>query len=140
MKGGRTVSGFTLVELLVVLAILGLIVGLVGPQVMRRLGGAKAATADLQIEDLGAALDLFFLDTGRYPTAEEGLDSLLISPGGVDNWNGPYLDKAEVPEDPWGRPFLYRSPGANAVYDLFSYGADGVPGGDSDSADVVSWD
>ena len=140
MKFRRMVSGFTLVELLVVLAILGLIVGLVGPQVMRRLGGAKAVTADLQIEDLGAALDLFFLDTGRYPTADEGLDSLLSAPGGVDNWNGPYLDKAEVPEDPWGRPFQYRSPGTNGVYDLLSYGADGVPGGGSDAADVVSWD
>ena len=132
--------GFTLVELLVVLAILGLIVGLVGPQVMRRLSGAKAGTADLQIEDFGAALDLFFLDTGRYPRTAEGLEALMSAPNGVENWNGPYLNKAEVPDDPWGSPYTYRSPGERGPYELLSYGADGSPGGVSDAADVVSWD
>ncbi|MDE0002115.1 MAG: type II secretion system major pseudopilin GspG [Rhodospirillaceae bacterium] len=136
---GRT-SGFTLVELLVVIAILGLVVGLAGPQVMRRLSGAKAQTADLQIEDFGAALDLFLLDTGRYPTTDEGLQSLLTAPLDVVNWSGPYLNKSDVPDDPWGRPYAYRAPGEHGVYDLYSYGSDGSPGGESDAADVVSWD
>ncbi len=133
-------SGFTLIELLVVLAILGLIVGLVGPQVMKQLAGAKADTARLQLADLGAGLDLFFLDLGRYPTSSEGLEALVEAPADLPAWNGPYLKKSTVPRDPWGRPYEYESPGDHGPYDLLSYGADQKPGGVSDDADIVSWE
>jgi general secretion pathway protein G len=136
----RTITnGFTLIELLVVIAILGLIASLVGPSVMRQFGGAKADTARLQIADLGAALDLYYIDLGRYPTTSEGLAALVASPPGVADWNGPYLKKGAVPQDPWGRPYQYKSPGENGEYDLFSYGADRQPNGEKDSADIVSW-
>ena len=131
--------GFTLIELLVVLAILGLLAGLVGPQVLRYLGGAKSDTAALQIDELGGGLDLFHLEVGRYPTTEEGLNALVVEPPGVRNWNGPYLKKKQVPADPWGNDYRYRSPGEHGVYDLFTLGADGVEGGDDENRDVVSW-
>ena len=132
-------NGFTLIELLVVLVILGLLAGLVGPQVLRYLGGAKSDTARLQIEELGAGLDLYHLETGRYPTTEEGLSALVEQPAGISNWNGPYLKKKTVPGDPWGNEYHYRSPGETGMYDLYSLGQDNMEAGEGDAADIVSW-
>ena len=131
--------GFTLIELLVVLVILGLLAGLVGPRVLSYLGGAKSDTANLQIEELGAGLDLFYLETGRYPTSDEGLIALVEHPVNVSNWHGPYLKKKTIPKDPWGRDYYYQSPGENGPYDLVSYGMDGTQGGEQDNQDIVSW-
>ena len=132
-------SGFTLIELLVVLVILGLLAGLVGPQVMKYLGGANTSTAKLQIEQFGSALDAFRLEVGRYPTSAEGLSALIAQPSGLSRWNGPYLKKSVIPKDPWGRDYLYRSPGQNGAYDLYSLGADNAEGGEGENQDVVSW-
>ena len=131
--------GFTLIELLVVLVILGLLAGLVGPQILRYLGGAKSDTAQLQIAELGAGLDLFHLEVGRYPTTDEGLVALVEEPAGVSNWNGPYLKKRTIPKDPWGSDYNYRSPGENGPYDLYSLGQDNMEGGEDENADIVSW-
>ncbi len=136
----RKINGFTLVEILVVLAILALLVGLVGPRVMKQLGGAKSDTARLQIDDFGAALDLFYLDVGRYPDTQEGLEALVISPANTLKWDGPYLKKKKIPMDPWGTEYQYQSPGQHGDYDLYSYGADNSPGGDGDNSDIVSWE
>ncbi len=131
-------SGFTLVELLVVIIVLGLLVGLVGPRLFGRVGQSKTAAARAQIELLGAALDQYRLDAGRYPDTSQGLDALQRSPG-VPNWNGPYLRK-DVPRDPWGNPYKYRCcPGQHGDYDLWSDGGDGAPGGEGENADVTSW-
>jgi len=138
-KTPRRHGGFTLIELLVVLMILGLLAGLVGPRVLNYLGGAKTDTAGLQIAELGAGLDLFYLEVGRYPTTEEGLAALVQEPTGSSNWHGPYLKKSKVPDDPWGQSFHYESPGKNAEYDLFSLGRDSTDGGDGEDADIVSW-
>ena len=132
-------SGFTLIELLVVLLILGLLAGLVGPRVLKYLGGAKTDTAKLQIEELGAGLDLFHLEVGRYPTTDEGLQALSTKPAGIDSWNGPYMKKKDIPADPWGQNYNYQSPGEHGDYDLFSLGRDGNVGGDGEDQDVVSW-
>jgi general secretion pathway protein G len=137
-KRGRQ-FGFTLIELLVVLLILGLLAGLVGPRVLKYLGGAKTDTAQLQIAEFGAGLDLFHLEVGRYPTTEEGLTALSVAPTGIDNWNGPYLKKKDIPRDPWGNDYHYRFPGENGDYDLYSLGADNADGGDGENADIVSW-
>ncbi|MGB5539009.1 MAG: type II secretion system major pseudopilin GspG [Gammaproteobacteria bacterium] len=131
--------GFTLIELLVVLVILGLLAGLVGPQVLRYLGSAKSDTAMLQIEELGAGLDLYHLEVGRYPTTDEGLKALVEQPTGVSRWNGPYLKKKTIPQDPWGNDYHYSSPGENGEYDLYSYGNDNSEGGEGNDVDVVSW-
>lgn len=136
----KTFHGFTLVELLVVLAILGLLVGLVGPQVMKQFAGAKSDTAKLQIADLGSALELFYLDNGRYPGSSEGLGALLTAPTGMTTWNGPYLKKSSLPKDPWGHDFQYVIPGQHGAFDLISYGADNAPGGEKDNRDLVSWE
>lgn len=136
----RKINGFTLVEILVVLAILALLVGLVGPRVMKQLGGAKSDTARLQIDDFGAALDLFYLDVGRYPDTQEGLEALVISPANTPKWDGPYLKKKKIPMDPWGTEYQYQLPGQHGDYDLYSYGADNSPGGDGDNSDIVSWE
>jgi general secretion pathway protein G len=133
-------QGFTLVELLVVLAILGLLAGLVGPQVMKFLGSSKTKTAALQIEDLAATLDLYRLEIGRYPNTSEGLSALVKDPGNAPNWNGPYLKKGEVPKDPWGNDYEYRAPGQNGPYDIWSLGADGQEGGDGEDQDLRSWE
>ncbi|AGA88923.1 general secretion pathway protein G [Thioflavicoccus mobilis 8321] len=140
IKRRRSISGFTLVELLVVLAILGLLAGLVGPQVMKFLGSSKTKTAHLQIADLAATLDLYRLEIGRYPTTEEGLEALVENPGSNSNWNGPYLKKAKVPTDPWGNDYLYRFPGEHGTFDIWSLGADGREGGDGEDADITSWE
>ena len=131
----RKSRGFTLIELLVVLAILTLLAGLVGPKVLSQLGGAKAKTAGVQINDLQKALDIFKLDVGRYPTTEEGLDALVKKPGSANGWTGPYL-KGGVPTDPWSHPYRYANPGPNGGIEILSLGADGAPGGEGENADV----
>ena len=136
----KPVRGFTLVELLVVLAILGLLAGLVGPQVMKFLGGSKTKTAALQIHDLGATLDLYRLEIGQYPSTDQGLDALVKQPGNARNWNGPYLKKSDVPKDPWGNEYQYRSPGQQGAFDIWSLGADNREGGEGEDKDVVSWE
>lgn len=138
-RRARRDAGFTLIELLVVLVILGLLAGLVGPRVLNYLGGARSDTARLQIENFKSALDLYAIDTGRYPTTEQGLKALIADPGGVRGWKGPYLRSNDVPDDPWSQPYRYRAPGEHGSYDLLSLGADGAEGGSADDRDVVSW-
>src|SRR5690606_35130283 len=132
----RSVSGFTLVELLVVLAILGLLAGLVGPRVLGQLGGAKSKTAAVQIKDLEQAAELFKLDVGRFPSKNEGLEPLVTKPASVPGWNGAYLKKGGVPKDPWGNAYHYEVPGKRGDIDIYSLGADNAPGGDGENADV----
>ena len=129
-------SGFTLVEMLVVIAIIGLVMGLIGPRVLNYLGEAKVKTARLQIESFGSALDLFYLDVGRYPTAGEGLTALVERPANAQVWNGPYLKNASVPADPWGHVYLYRVPGEKGPYQIVSLGSDGQEGGSGTAADI----
>jgi general secretion pathway protein G len=131
--------GFTLVELLVVLVLLGLLAGLVGPQVMKHVGASKTKAAFLQIEELAAALDTYRLDMDAYPGEAEGLVALVQRPPAATRWNGPYLRKAVVPSDPWGRPYRYRHPGQHGAFDLWTLGADDAEGGAGEAADVVSW-
>jgi len=137
--GKRNGKGFTLIEILVVLAILGLLAGLVGPRVMNILSGGKSQAAKLQIENLGQPLDLYRLEVGRYPTTSEGLEALVSQPAGASNWNGPYLKKSSVPKDPWNNDYHYRSPGEHGEYDLYSLGSDNAEGGEGEAADQVSW-
>jgi len=132
--------GFTLVELLVVMMILGLLASVVGPKVMKYVGDSKSKTARMQIEDLSASLDLFLLDNGRYPTTEEGLPALVVATQNLQTWNGPYLKKTVIPNDPWGRAYEYRAPGEHGAFDLFSLGADNAAGGDGESKDITSWE
>jgi general secretion pathway protein G len=133
-------SGFTLLELLVVLAILGLLIGLVAPAALRQLGSAKDKIAHQSIERLASVLDIYKLDVGTYPTTEQGLNALLAHPAGVRNWSGPYLKGDKVPEDPWGRPFVYRMPSQRPGhdYDLFSLGPTGRPGGTGADAEIIN--
>lgn len=131
---------FTLLEILVVLVILGLMASLVGPQLFKQLGGSKTKAAALQIQELGAALDLYRLELGRHPTTDEGLDALINKPRNVENWNGPYLKKNVIRIDPWGNPYHYSSPGKNGEFDLWSLGADNSEGGEGENRDVHSWD
>lgn len=132
----RRQLGFTLLELLVVLAILGLIATFAAPQVLKWLSGAKSDAARIQIEALGTGIDLYRLEVGNYPP---DLEALVSQPSGADRWNGPYLKKRTLPKDPWGRDYLYRYPGENGAYDLYTLGADGQEGGSGEDADVVSW-
>lgn len=136
---GKPQYGFTLIELLVVLVILGLLASLAGPKVIGYLGGAKSDSSKLQIEEFGASLDLFKLETGRYPTSQEGLQALVQAPSGLTGWNGPYLKKKTVPKDPWGNEYHYVSPGQHGSYDLSSLGADNRDGGEGDNKDLTSW-
>jgi len=131
-------AGFTLIELLIVVIILGVLAGLVGPRLFGRVGQSRQAAARVQIELLGAALDQFKLDVGRYPTSQEGLQALQQSPGNAPGWEGPYLKK-DVPRDPWGNAYQYKSPGDHGEYDVISFGSDGSAGGDGEAADVASW-
>jgi general secretion pathway protein G len=129
-------SGFTLVEMLVVIAIIGLVMGLVGPRVLSYLGEAKVKAAKIQIESFSSALDLFFMDVGRYPSASEGLTALVERPADAPVWNGPYLKNASVPTDPWGHIYLYRVPGEKGPYQIVSLGSDGQEGGTGTAADI----
>ncbi|MBI5049306.1 MAG: type II secretion system major pseudopilin GspG [Nitrospirae bacterium] len=131
-------SGFTLIELMVVMIILGLLAAIVVPKFIGKVGPAKQKAAQSQIELLGTALDTFHLDVGRYPTSSEGLQALITNPG-AEGWNGPYLKKQEIPLDPWGNPYHYEAPGRHGDYDLYSYGTDGAEGGDGENQDIVSW-
>jgi general secretion pathway protein G len=130
--------GFTLVEILVVITIIGLIMGLVGPRVLNYLAESKVKAAKIQIESLAGALDLYFLDTGNYPSGSEGLNALVQRPGNAAGWNGPYVKGNVVPNDPWGKPYVYRSPGQYGKYDIISFGADGQQGGNGAAADITS--
>jgi general secretion pathway protein G len=131
-------AGFTLIEMLVVLVIIGLIMGLVGPQVLNYLSNARAKAAKLQIEAFGSALDLYYLDVGRYPPANDGLTALVRRPSGTEVWNGPYLKGGAVPPDPWGHAYIYRAPAERAPYEIISTGADGHEGGTGAAADIRS--
>jgi len=130
--------GFTLVEILVVITIIALIMSISGPRVLAFLSESKVKTAKIQIESLTAALDIYFLDVGRYPSNSEGLVALLQRPGTAVGWSGPYLKGNVIPGDPWGHPYLYRSPGQSGPYDIISYGADGQEGGSGVAADIAS--
>jgi general secretion pathway protein G len=135
----RREAGFTLIELLVVLVILGLLAALAGPRVIGYLGGAKTDTAELQVKNFKSALDLYRLDTGVYPTTQQGLTSLVRNPGNAPGWKGPYVDSPAVPLDPWGNAYQYKAPGEHGPYDLFSLGSDKAPGGSGEAGDVTSW-
>lgn len=128
-------AGFTLLELLVVIVIIGLLAAYVGPRYFSQLGKASTQTAKAQIESFGKALDAYRLDVGRYPSTEQGLASLITKPNDEAKWNGPYLAK-NLPLDPWAKPYVYRSPGQNGEFDLLSYGKDGQPGGEGEAADI----
>jgi general secretion pathway protein G len=135
----RKKGGFTLVELLVVLSIIALLVSLVGPAVFKHLAPAKRSVAKAQIEIFSSALDSYYVDTGKFPSSAEGLEALRTAPSGLPKWNGPYLKK-ELPLDPWGNKYVYRSPGRNGGYEIVSFGEDGVEGGKDDNADINSWE
>ena len=132
----RRAAGFTLVELLVVLAILALLAGLVGPRLMNQFGGAKVKTTRLQIEELTKTLDVYKLDVGSYPTTEEGLQALMTKPSAAKNWNGPYM-KGQLPQDPWNKPYQYALSAGGEV-GITSLGADGAPGGEGENADITN--
>lgn len=137
--GALSKNGFTLTELLVVLVIIGLLAALVGPVLYQRINPAKQSVARAQIENFMTALDSYFLDTGKFPTQQQGLAALRVRQEVESKWNGPYLKK-EIPTDPWGNPFVYRSPGRNGGYEVISYGVDGKEGGEGDNADINSWE
>jgi len=130
--------GVTLIELLVVMVILGLIAAVASQTFFKKVDSAYRTTAKNQIVELEGALDLFRLDAGRYPTAEEGLQALRARPAGLESWDGPYLKK-DLPQDPWKKAYVYRRPGQHGEIDLLSFGADGQEGGEGDAADIVSW-
>jgi general secretion pathway protein G len=136
----RYSRGFTLLELLVVLVILGLLAGLVAPNLMDKFSQAKTKAAKLDIEELSSVLDMYKLDVGRYPTTAEGLAALVDAPSTTKIWNGPYLKKKKVPVDPWNNPYHYTSPGQHGKFDLFTLGADNTEGGEGEDKDLTSWE
>jgi general secretion pathway protein G len=137
--GRRLSAGFTLLELLVVMVIIGLLVGYVGPKYFKQVGKSEVKITRAQIEAFDKAMDQYLLDTGHLPTAEQGLSALVVRPANEPKWDGPYLKKA-VPVDPWGHPYLYRQPGEHSEYDIMSYGKDGTPGGTGEAADLGNWE
>jgi len=138
-RKGRSQGGFTLVELLVVLVILGLIAAIATPQVIKYLGRANSDAARIQVERLVGILDLYRLELGDYPSEDSGLEALVERPPGVERWNGPYIKKAGSLKDPWGKPYIYRYPGEHGDYDLYSLGKDGQEGGEGENKDLTSW-
>ncbi|MEQ1593325.1 MAG: type II secretion system major pseudopilin GspG [Thiobacillaceae bacterium] len=138
LSSARTTRGFTLIELLVVIVIIGLLVGIVAPRYFAQVGKSEVKTAQAQINSLEKSLDQYRLDVGRYPTTEQGMAALNTQPAGETRWTGPYLKKA-VPNDPWGQPYQYHSPGEHGEFDLYSFGKDGKQGGEGESADIVNW-
>lgn len=137
-KSGHEERGFTLIEILVVMVMIALLASLVAPRLFPKLGKGKQSAAKAQIELLEQALDQYRLDTGRYPTTQEGLNALITNPN-VESWNGPYLKKG-LPNDPWSKSYNYQCPGTHGEYDLLSYGRDGAPGGEGEDKDIVSWE
>jgi general secretion pathway protein G len=131
-------DGFTLVEMLVVITIIGLIMGLVGPRVLNYLSESKVKATRIQIESFASSLDLFYLDAGRYPSSSEGLTALVQRPAGLQSWSGPYLKTGAVPSDPWGHPYVYRFPGEHGTYDIVSYGSGGQELKDGTTV-IASW-
>jgi general secretion pathway protein G len=139
MQCRRKTSGFTLLELLVVMVIIGLLVGYVAPMYFKQVGKSEVKVARAQIESFGKALDQYRLDTGHYPTTEQGLQALVVKPADEPKWDGPYLKKG-IPQDPWGNAYTYKRPGVKGEYDIVSFGKDGVPGGIGEDADIGSWE
>lgn len=135
----RRDSGFTLLELLVVLAIMGLLAAIIAPQVLKYLGSSRTQAARTQIQNIVAALDLYKLDTGHFPTPQEGLSALVTAPPTEAAWNGPYLRNASAIQDPWGHPYLYKNPGEHGEVDVYTLGSDAAPGGTGEAQDVGSW-
>jgi len=134
----RRDRGFTLIEMLIVMVILGLLAALVGPRMFGKVGKSRQKAAKAQIALLETALDTYRLDTSRFPTTDQGLQALRVKPSGIERWDGPYLPK-DIPMDPWGHPYIYRSPGEHGDYDIISLGADGAEGGQGEDEDVASW-
>ncbi len=132
-------AGFTLLEMLVVLAIMGMLAAVIGPQVLRYLGSSRSQTAKVQVQNITAALELYRLDMGRYPTSQEGLKALVTAPTAAVSWNGPYLQFASALNDPWGQPYAYRIPGRHSEVDVFTKGADNADGGTKEDKDVGNW-
>lgn len=132
-------SGFTLVEVLIVLGIIALLSAVVVPQVTRYMGHARTETARIQIGAIASALELYALDNGGYPSQQQGLRALVIAPPGATRWSGPYLKRSEGLTDPWGRPYLYRVPGRQSAFEIYTLGRDNAPGGASEDQDIISW-
>lgn len=136
----RIEDGFTLLELLIVMLIIGLLAAFVAPRMIGKVGKSKQTIAKAQVESLVTALETYRLDTDKYPAQAEGLGALIDDPGNSDNWGGPYLAKRKIPTDPWGNEYVYTYPGSSGDYDIISYGADGKEGGEGEDADVTSWE
>lgn len=133
-------GGFTLLELLIVMIIIGLLAALIGPKMIGRVGESRQTVAKQQIEGFSSALEMYKLDTAKYPTQEQGLEALIAQPQGIINWKGSYLKKKLIPKDPWGNNYIYTYPGEHGDYDIISHGADGKSGGDDEDKDVLSWE